>query len=163
MDAARCTLRSQLHSRFPRVISVAGVFASCLALAAWTGDASRQPASATGGERPTRVNNESVATTDSTYRAAPDQEIGQQCLLRGTLALSSSATVVQAISEFHCALTFAPEQAAEGHRGLGAAYAKIGDVSKAIQHYRAYLDLKPQTKDRHEVEAEIRRLQRTPG
>jgi len=68
--------------------------------------------------------------------------------MRGLLALSSSKTVLQAISEFHCALTFFPERAAEAHRGLGEAYAKIGNVLKAIEHYSNYLELKPQADDR---------------
>lgn len=80
--------------------------------------------------------------------------------MRGLLALSSSKTVVQAISEFHCALTFFPERAAEAHRGLGEAYATIGNVLKAIEHYSKYLELKPQANDRSKVEAEIHQLER---
>jgi hypothetical protein len=69
--------------------------------------------------------------------------LGEECLTRGMLALSSSKTLVQAISEFHCALVHFPERAAEAHRGLGEAYAKIGEDLKAAEHYRKQFESMP--------------------
>jgi regulator of sirC expression with transglutaminase-like and TPR domain len=80
--------------------------------------------------------------------------------MRGSVALSSPKTIVQAISEFHCVLEFLPERAAEAHRGLAEAYAEIGNGLMAIEQYRKYLELQPEANDRLKVESEIRQLER---
>jgi len=48
----------------------------------------------------------------------------------------------------------------EAHYNLGLLYENcIGETEKALEHYRKYLELKPNAEDSAEVEAWIKRLQ----
>jgi tetratricopeptide (TPR) repeat protein len=84
---------------------------------------------------------------------------GEACFLRGLVAASDPKLMVQAISEFHCALSLAPARASEAHHQLGKAYAQRGDRDLAIHHYQSFLASQPAAPQRQQVEAEIRRLQ----
>src|SRR5215217_7511795 len=64
--------------------------------------------------------------------ASLSKEVAERCLRRGQLALTSPSTMVQAVSELHCALQGPPELAVEAHRGLAIAYAELGEREKAI-------------------------------
>jgi hypothetical protein len=82
----------------------------------------------------------------------------EQCLRRGELALHSADTIVQSISEFHCALNGPPQLALKAHRGLAIAYAEVGEQAKAINHYEAYRRLQPLPADQAEVERRLRTI-----
>jgi hypothetical protein len=111
-----------------------------------------------GGREPSpRADVASPAELPSATPAA-SADVAQQCLRRGQLALTSSKTVVQAVSEFHCALQGPAELAGMAHRGLAIAYAELGERQKALSHLESCLQIAPGSCDRDDI---IRRLSRS--
>jgi tetratricopeptide (TPR) repeat protein len=63
-----------------------------------------------------------------------------------------------ALIAFREALTLSPNNP-NAHLGLGEMYNIMGNTKNALTHYRKYLSLKPNARDRNEVEAIIDSLQ----
>ena len=95
--------------------------------------------------------------TSPTDAAVLSMDVAEQCLRRGQLALTSPSTMVQAVSEFHCALQGPPDLAGQAHRGLAIAYAELGEREKAMSHLESCLRMAPSLCDRTDIEARLSR------
>ena len=78
------------------------------------------------------------------------------------LALLGPRRAMDAVKAYSAALALEPTLGA-AERGLGVAYTALGEPDKAIKHFRKYLSLSPDAKDRKEVKQLIEFMTRVRG